>query len=71
MIKDTANMKSDTTEIRLLGKGAPDDDKPCRQQDVDKDDPNDRTNKEIIESKATDQESDKDDEYLLTYFYYI
>ena len=56
-------MKSDTTEIRLLGKGAPDDDKPCRQQGVDKDDPNDWTNKEIIESKAIDQESDENDEY--------
>ena len=54
MTKDIANMKSDTTENRLLGKGAPDDDRPCKQQDVAKEDPNDRTNKGIIESKATD-----------------
>ena len=56
-------MKSDTTENRLLGKGAPDNDRPCKQQDIDKEDANDWTNKGIIESKATDQESDEDDEY--------
>ena len=61
--KDIAIMKPDITENGLLGKEAPDDTRPCKQQDIDKEDANDWTNKGIIESKATDQESDDDDEY--------
>ena len=60
---DIANMKPDTTKKRLLGKGTPNDNRPCKRQDVDKRDPKDRTIKRITKKKATDQESDEDDDY--------
>ena len=63
MTTNNGDVKTDSTEIKLLGKGAPNDDRPCKQQYVDKKYPNDRANIGIIENKATDQESDEDDEY--------
>ena len=62
-LQESCSREPDITKDALLGEEALDDIRPRKQQDIDKEDTNDWTNKGIIESKATDQESDNDDEY--------
>ena len=61
--ENIAIRRPDITKNELLEKEAHDDIRSHKQQDINEEDTDDWTNRGIIESKATDQELDNDDEY--------